>query len=123
MRYPCTAIDTQPLGDVGHTTPLDVKSSISLEEGNATTLGYAVTLGYIATLRYGTNLRYVTTLGYTTTFGGSQPRQTLNPKCYRLAIHARPFGPYPVLVLGAVSSLLEPFRGHLSPKVIKILQH
>jgi hypothetical protein len=34
--------------------------------------------------------------------------------------HARPFEPYPKLVLGAVISFLEPFRGHLSPKVIKL---
>ena len=36
--------------------------------------------------------------------------------------HARPFEPYPKLVLGAVSSFLEPFRGHLSPKVIQIFK-
>jgi hypothetical protein len=36
--------------------------------------------------------------------------------------HARPFEPYPRVVLGAIGSFLEPFRGHLSPKVIKIFK-
>ena len=36
--------------------------------------------------------------------------------------HARPFEPYPKDVLGAVRTFLEPFRGRLSPKVIKILK-
>jgi hypothetical protein len=27
---------------------------------------------------------------------------------------------YPVFVLGAISSFLEPFRGHLSPKIDKV---
>jgi hypothetical protein len=39
------------------------------------------------------------------------------------APHARPFEPCPVPVLGAVCPFLEPFRGHLSPKVIKIFQN
>ena len=39
------------------------------------------------------------------------------------ALHARPFEPYPKLVLGAVSSFLEPFRGHLSPKIKKIFEN
>ena len=30
---------------------------------------------------------------------------------------------YPMLVLGTVCSFLEPFRGHLSPKVIKIFKN
>ena len=33
------------------------------------------------------------------------------------AAHARPFECYPVCVLGAVCVFLEPFCGHLSPKV------
>ena len=37
--------------------------------------------------------------------------------------HARPFEPYPKDVLGAVRTFLEPFRGHLSPKVIKIFEN
>ena len=37
--------------------------------------------------------------------------------------HARPFEPYPKEVLGAVRTFLEPFRGHLSPKVIKIFKN
>ena len=41
----------------------------------------------------------------------------------RSLAHARPFEPDPFLVLGAVSSFLEPFRGHSSPKVIKIFQN
>jgi hypothetical protein len=39
------------------------------------------------------------------------------------AAHKRPFELYPVPVLGAVCPLLEPFRGHLSPKVIKIFKN
>ena len=31
--------------------------------------------------------------------------------------HRRPLVGYPVLVLGAISSFLEPFRGHLTPNV------
>ena len=29
---------------------------------------------------------------------------------------------YPVFVLGAISSFLEPFRGHLSPKIDKVYE-
>ena len=29
---------------------------------------------------------------------------------------------HPVFVLGAISSFLEPFRGHLSPKIDKVSQ-
>ena len=36
--------------------------------------------------------------------------------------HARPFEPYPKDVLGAVRTFLEPFHGHLWPKVIKIFK-
>ena len=38
-------------------------------------------------------------------------------------IHARPFEPYPVPVLGAGCPFLEPFRGLLSPKGIKIFKN
>ena len=31
-----------------------------------------------------------------------------------------PMWGYPVFVLGAISSFLEPFRGHLSPKIDKV---
>ena len=36
--------------------------------------------------------------------------------------HATPFEPYPRLVLGAIGSFLEPFHGHLPPRVVKIFQ-
>ena len=37
--------------------------------------------------------------------------------------HARPFEPYPKDGLGAVRTFLEPFRRHLSPKVIQIFRN
>ena len=33
-----------------------------------------------------------------------------------------PMWGYPVFVLGAISSFLEPFRGHLSPKIDKVCE-
>ena len=38
-------------------------------------------------------------------------------------VHARPFEPCPSVVLGAIVSLLGPFCGHLSPKVVNIFQN
>ena len=37
--------------------------------------------------------------------------------------HARPFEPYPSIVLGAIVSFLEPFRENLSPKVVGIFKN
>ena len=52
--------------------------------------------------------------------GGLRRGNSWSGERRKRGFHARPFEPYPVPVLGAVFPLLERFRGHLSPKVIKI---